>query len=280
MRCRGPTCWLWAILAVALILSYGEPRWCLGPDWRGTISWLVSYASRLGRAGVTGHGDEPGHQRRDDGGDERGTGLHTRKADPGHLHRGPSRCRYSSCSRRTASNCTVKSFSTWTTRSRGRRGRRLNRHGGRQHARQGQRRDRHHPWPATSSPTCCSTSAWSAPAPAWADVVTPSVQGQGNGYVCRTHVAAGGEFINEVILDGTSAVIQIGGRAGRRVKPAPRGGRRVQGEDERHRAEDAHGRRRLQLLAQVGQLQFHGSAVGPCATRSSTPTPAEEFRRP
>jgi len=49
---------------------------------------------------------------------------------------------------------------------------------------------------------------------AWAYAVTPSVEGEGKGNAWNSHVAGGAEFTNEVILDGTSAVIQIGGGVG------------------------------------------------------------------
>ncbi len=54
---------------------------------------------------------------------------------------------------------------------------------------------------------------------AWAYAVTPSVEGEGKGNAWNSHVAGGAEFTNEVILDGTSAVIQIGGWVGESSPP-------------------------------------------------------------
>jgi hypothetical protein len=53
----------------------------------------------------------------------------------------------------------------------------------------------------------------------WAYAVTPSVEGEGKGNAWNSHVAGGAEFTNEVILDGTSAVIQIGGWVGESSPP-------------------------------------------------------------
>lgn len=54
---------------------------------------------------------------------------------------------------------------------------------------------------------------------AWAYAVTPSVEGEGKGNAWNSHVAGGADFTNEVILDGTSAVIQIGGWVGESSPP-------------------------------------------------------------
>src|SRR5512142_174081 len=54
---------------------------------------------------------------------------------------------------------------------------------------------------------------------AWAYAVTPSVEGEGKDNAWNSHVAGGAEFTNEVILDGTSAVIQIGGWVGESSPP-------------------------------------------------------------
>jgi hypothetical protein len=53
----------------------------------------------------------------------------------------------------------------------------------------------------------------------WAYAVTPSVEGEGKDNAWNSHVAGGAEFTNEVILDGTSAVIQIGGWVGESSPP-------------------------------------------------------------
>ena len=54
---------------------------------------------------------------------------------------------------------------------------------------------------------------------AWAYAVTPSVEGEGKGNSWNSHVAGGADFTNEVVLDGTSAVIQIGGQVGESSPP-------------------------------------------------------------
>ncbi len=54
---------------------------------------------------------------------------------------------------------------------------------------------------------------------AWAYAVTPSVEGEGKGNAWNSHVAGGADFTNEVVLDGTSAVIQIGGWVGESSPP-------------------------------------------------------------
>jgi hypothetical protein len=53
----------------------------------------------------------------------------------------------------------------------------------------------------------------------FAYAVTPSVEGEGKGNTWDSHVAGGAEFTNEVVLDGTSAVIQIGGWVGESSPP-------------------------------------------------------------
>jgi hypothetical protein len=53
----------------------------------------------------------------------------------------------------------------------------------------------------------------------WAYLVTPSVEGEGKGNAWNSHVAGGAEFTNEVVIDGTSAVIQIGGWVGESSPP-------------------------------------------------------------
>jgi len=53
----------------------------------------------------------------------------------------------------------------------------------------------------------------------FAYAVTPSVEGEGKGNTWNSHVAGGAEFTNEVVLDGVSAVIQIGGWVGESSPP-------------------------------------------------------------
>jgi hypothetical protein len=53
----------------------------------------------------------------------------------------------------------------------------------------------------------------------FAYAVTPSVEGEGKGNTWNSHVAGGAEFTNEVVLDGLSAVIQIGGWVGESSPP-------------------------------------------------------------
>jgi hypothetical protein len=53
----------------------------------------------------------------------------------------------------------------------------------------------------------------------WAYAVTPSVEGEGKDNTWNSHVAGGADFTNEVVLDGLSAVIQIGGWVGESSPP-------------------------------------------------------------
>jgi hypothetical protein len=53
----------------------------------------------------------------------------------------------------------------------------------------------------------------------FAYAITPSVEGEGKGNTWDSHIAGGAAFTNEVVVDGTSAVIQVGGWVGESSPP-------------------------------------------------------------